>query len=343
MMNSNISRVEPDPGASACQLHAWSILPNELKPSDEPRRCEHGASHHFLIILEEHRIASGTYSPGDLVVFAVCGKCDRGYYTLTSPSPRHRHAFVAGLALYDKEQASLANTTNEEEQDTISSRTRSQTKATEGEPSTPTKGATKVAASQAKGKGRQTDEMPHKANVSVGQCAAPVTPPRKKVRMECSNVSPAVRGEHEHVTQAKPQDIEVCLFYQAYTAPICITDQVWDVERFQFTQHKVYDFSNVIPTLGRPTVYLCYSPHLGDFKDVNGSRVFGTTNISESGKMVIYRARELTDEQCPGLAKLKTEVHMLSNCGSADFPSFPQAGPSTGRKGPLKRVREDDT
>jgi hypothetical protein len=70
-------------------------------------------------------------------------------------------------------------------------------------------------------------------------------------------------------------------------------------------------------SVGKPTVYVRYSPHLGDFKDVEGSRVFEKTNISESGSIVLYRAQELTDAQCPNIEKIKAEIHMLSNCGES--------------------------
>jgi hypothetical protein len=90
---------------------------------------------------------------------------------------------------------------------------------------------------------------------------------------------------------------------------------VKDLERFEFTNHRAFDFSNAVSSNGTPTVYVRYSPHTGDFKTVRESRVFGPTNISESGDIVLYRALELTDKQCPSIEKIKTEIHMLSKSG----------------------------
>jgi hypothetical protein len=91
---------------------------------------------------------------------------------------------------------------------------------------------------------------------------------------------------------------------------------VQDLECFQFVNHRAFDFSNAVSSNGIPTVYVRYSPHAGDFKTVKESRVFGATNISESGNIVLYRALELTDKQCPGIEKIKTEIHMLSKSGA---------------------------
>ncbi|KAJ7654681.1 hypothetical protein DFH06DRAFT_1133436 [Mycena polygramma] len=159
------------------------------------------------------------------------------------------------------------------------------------------------------------------------------TPPRKKAKRTTNNLTPAVPSKQASTKQSK--DVEVCLFFEADKEAIRLSDTVPDVERFEFTQHKIFDFSNALATVGEPTVYVRYSPHFGDFRSVQESRVFGKTNISESGDIIIYRAQHLTDGQCPGLEKLKFEVHMLSNCASNEYPSFSIAGPST-----LKRTRQ---
>ncbi|KAJ6447777.1 hypothetical protein C8R47DRAFT_1230760 [Mycena vitilis] len=140
------------------------------------------------------------------------------------------------------------------------------------------------------------------------------TPPRKKAKRTTNNLTPAVPSKQASTKQSK--DVEVCLFFEADKEAIRLSDTVPDMERFEFTQHKIFDFSNALATVGEPTVYVRYSPHFGDFRSVQESR-------------------HLTDGQCPGLEKLKFEVHMLSNCASNEYPSFSIAGPST-----LKRTRQ---
>lgn len=96
------------------------------------------------------------------------------------------------------------------------------------------------------------------------------------------------------------------------------TDKVLDVRRFELTKHNGFAMSNASASAEnqyKPTVYERYSPHLGDFKDPKDSGVFGKINLSESGDTVIYRAKGLKDHECPGLNKLKMEVHILSSSG----------------------------
>ncbi|KAK6980705.1 hypothetical protein R3P38DRAFT_3235311 [Favolaschia claudopus] len=149
-----------------------------------------------------------------------------------------------------------------------------------------------------------------------------------------------------HATPASPTRklIRICLFFEANQDPIIINDWVPDVERFEFKKHKAFLYSNATPNVangGNPTVYVRFSPHFGDFKTVEDSRVFGKTNISESGDTVIYREQHLVDGDCPGLKRLKTEVHMLSQSGSAEYPSFTPSPSARSRALKRKRVEMD--
>ncbi len=104
--------------------------------------------------------------------------------------------------------------------------------------------------------------------------------------------------------------------------PIEATDIVPDVERFEAMKHKAFEAMNAMATEEnnfKPTIYVRFSPHRDAFTDVDGARLFGQTNISESGDIVIYRAQHLKDAECPGLEKLKMEVHLLSNSGQQTF------------------------
>ncbi|KAJ7606287.1 hypothetical protein DFH06DRAFT_1150087 [Mycena polygramma] len=327
--------VQPPYKASTRQQHAWSILPADLKPTvaQEPKKCEHGKARMFSINLGDGSPNCG----GNLTAYTTCDKCPEKCRTLTTPTPRQRRVFMAGMARYDetvaaaKESERQAKALAKETARKVKSMAREQN-AIQSTPSARTRAKAAAEADGARagsaGKTPQPQGSPTK-----GKGKEIETPPRKKAKHMTNNLTPTVPSKQASTKQSK--DVEVCLFFEADKEAIRLSDTVPDMERFEFTQHKIFDFSNALATVGEPTVYVRYSPHFGDFRSVQESRVFGKTNISESGDIVIYRAQHLTDGQCPGLEKLKFELHMLSNCASNEYPSFSIAGPST-----LKRTRQ---
>ncbi|KAJ7609367.1 hypothetical protein DFH06DRAFT_1128389 [Mycena polygramma] len=349
--------VQPPYKASTRQQHAWSILPADLKPTvaQEPKKCEHGKARMFSINLGDGSPNCG----GNLTAYTTCDKCPEKYRTLTTPTPRQRRVFMAGMARYDETVAAAKE--SERQAKALVKESERQAKALVKESERQAKALAKETARKVKSMAREQNAIQSTPSArtrakaaaeadgaragSAGKTPQPQgsptkgkgkeieTPPRKKAKRTTNNLTPAVPSKQASTKQSK--DVEVCLFFEADKEAIRLSDTVPDVERFEFTQHKIFDFSNALATVGEPTVYVRYSPHFGDFRSVQESRVFGKTNISESGDIVIYRAQHLTDGQCPGLEKLKFEVHMLSNCASNEYPSFSIAGPST-----LKRTRQ---
>ncbi|KAJ7164117.1 hypothetical protein C8R46DRAFT_1220631 [Mycena filopes] len=290
-----------DRKASDRVRHAWDNLPDHLKPTGKAY-CPHRMPRIHTVVMTKEG------DEGNVTVFNPCKKPEcPSYATVVTLNAEDRAEHLARMAVFDAAQAALK---------TPKRKTPVKKTSTSGKSKQPR-------ASGSKGKGKAKDALTQDAT----------TPPRKKARREPVNVSPPVAPEAE-VSAEVAKNLTVVLYMQAGVEPVTATDMVPDVRSFKFTDHKIFSASNAAPSTDnhfKPTRYVRYSPHADEFKDEEGSRVFEKTNLSESGEIVIYRAVELKDFECPDLEKFKIEVQMLSHSGCARYPSFPSgpiAGPS---------------
>ncbi|KAJ7035894.1 hypothetical protein C8F04DRAFT_1258527 [Mycena alexandri] len=336
--------------ASPRASHGWSLLPARCQAiiDNASPRCSHDKDRRFSILL-------GKEPQGNIKAYTdECARCR--YQTIVHLNCEEREQWRAGMAVYDAEQAQLKPRAAAGKKATPKSRKKVVSTSSLEEPSRESnaKGKAKKRVTPPRKNRKKAVEVPSSSPVAMTTPEAKrngkqvVTPPRKKARRESTNVSPVVQSDTA-VAPKVGQFVDVYLFMEAGKEPVMATDEVLDISRFEFARHKAFALSNAVPAPEndfKATVYVRYSPHLGDFKDPEGSRVFGKTNLSESGDTVIYRAEGLKDHECPGLEKLKMEVQMLSSSGSPDYPSFTSpeavAGPSTRKRSYQAIVDESD-
>ncbi|KAJ7261479.1 hypothetical protein C8J57DRAFT_1232339 [Mycena rebaudengoi] len=294
--------------SSARALYAYSTLPDSLKPLDNvPKRCAHYKPHWFSINLGSADPAKAA----NVTAYLACNKCGRKSTILNSPTPVQRTTFLALLAVYDQAQLEEKRQAQGPEQETR--RTRATPKS---QPTTPGDKSKKnevketvVDTPKAKGKAKANND---------------VTPSRKKTKRESTNVSPAVPAAPESSAETTEDSRQISPNTPAVTSYV----NVLDTKRFQFSATHMFDLSNAGGT--PPTRYQRYSPHREAFTNADESGVLGKVNLSESGSILIYRRDGICDWECPGLFALQMDLHARSDCiGGGNFPSFPEAGPST--------------
>ncbi|KAJ7912441.1 hypothetical protein B0H13DRAFT_1874951 [Mycena leptocephala] len=225
--------VQPPTNASARQLHAWSILPATLKPlaADQPNKCVHGILRRFTILWATRR--ERTFLE---MLQSSRIQCGKNYSTLTTPSTKQRRAFIAEWRPTMRLFQRLTVACRHEVANEGSSGSRVQPLPR------PERGPKLwVVGESVKARGKD----PGTAHPSSQEGKTGVD---RRVAVVPS-ISPVAEDQDVSVTQNR--DIDVYLFYRADT-PHLVTDDVKDLERFEFTNHRAFDFSNAVSTNGTP-------------------------------------------------------------------------------------------
>ncbi|KAJ7453635.1 hypothetical protein B0H11DRAFT_2245274 [Mycena galericulata] len=344
------------------QKHAYTLFSPSMKPAaTEPQRCDHMKSRKFNLILGDKNPSQA----GDITAFVpMCKICPKATKIINTVTPEQRVQFLHDLNGVDSDSDATPPPAPmlPPRKSSVRSSAAANGKGKAKEDATPRKAAVP------KPKAKEATTPKRKTVVKdKGKAKETVTPPRKKTKRESANVSPAVPTGPTPVsgpTVFTKKFIELYVYMEAshlllLGASMLITMQakqealrstfdVPDTQRFRFADTDLFDVTHAGGGEDAP-VYVRYSPHRGAFTPPEDSGVLGTTNISESGSVLIYREKTLSDEDCPGLFKLIFELHASGDCISHPaWPSFPPApsqpvaGPSNIKRSSRKRVREDD-